>query len=144
MIKIKIINKSKNKIPSYQSEGASAVDLYADIKENIVIKKNSVMLIPTGLFIEIPANYEAQIRSRSGLALKNGVFCLNSPGTIDSDYRGEIGVILASFNEDYTVTPSERIAQMVFAKIEKAEFIEVSELDETKRGEGGFGSSGKI
>lgn len=144
MIKIKIINKSKNKIPSYQSEGASAVDLYADIKENIVIKKNSVMLIPTGLFIEIPANYEAQIRSRSGLALKNGVFCLNSPGTIDSDYRGEIGVILASFNEDYTVTPSERIAQMVFAKTEKAEFIEVSELDETKRGEGGFGSSGKI
>lgn len=143
MIKVKIINKSKNKVPSYQSEGASAVDLYADIKENIVVRKNTVALIPTGIYLEIPKGYEAQIRSRSGLALKSGVFCLNSPGTIDSDYRGEIGVVLASFNEDYTVTQGERIAQMVFMKIEKAEFVETDKLNETKRGSGGFGSSGK-
>lgn len=143
MLKIEIVNKSNNPCPKYQSEGASALDLYADNDDDITLTKGSVALIPTGIYIAIPCGYEAQIRSRSGLAIKHGVFCLNSPGTIDSDYRGEIKVILASFSENvYTVKKGDRIAQIVFAKVELAEFKEVQNLNKTQRGTGGFGSSG--
>ncbi len=143
MLTIDIINKSSNPMPKYQTTGSSAVDLYANNDEPIIIKKNTVSLIPTGIYISITKGYEAQIRSRSGLAINHGIFCLNAPGTIDSDYRGEIKIILASFTqEQYIVNKGDRIAQMVFAKIEYVVFNEVDSLDETNRQSGGFGSSG--
>ncbi len=143
MLKINIVNKSKNKIPEYQTEGASAVDLYANIESPIILNKNDISLIPTGIYLEIPSGYEAQIRSRSGLALKHGIFCLNSPGTIDSDYRGEICVILAMFgSEAFTINNGERIAQLVFSSVLRVAFNEVDELNVTNRGAGGFGSTG--
>lgn len=142
MLNIKIINKSNNPIPKYQTSGSAGLDLYAFLDESIVLKKNEIVLVPTGIYLEIPIGYEAQIRSRSSLALKNGIFCLNSPGTIDSDYRGEIKVILASFNNDsFIINNGDRIAQMVFSKFEHIIFNEVGELSSTERGEGGFGST---
>ncbi|ASJ20238.1 dUTP diphosphatase [Brachyspira hampsonii] len=144
MLKIKIINKSKNPLPKYQTSGSSGLDLHANIEEPITLNKNDIVLIPTGLFIEIPEGYEAQVRSRSSLALKNGIFCLNSPATIDSDYRGELKIILASLTDTpFTINNGDRIAQMVFAKVEKIYFEEADSLSDTDRGEGGFGSTNK-
>ena len=144
MLKIKIINKSSNPLPKYQTEGSSGLDLHANLDKSITLNKNDIVLVPTGLFIEIPEGYEAQIRSRSSLALKNGIFCLNSPATIDSDYRGELKIILASLTDTpFTINHGDRIAQMVFAKVEKIDFEEVDSISETQRGEGGFGSTNK-
>lgn len=143
-MKIKIINKSNHPLPKYQTELSAGMDLYANIEENITLKSLERKLIPTGLFLELPAGVEAQIRPRSGLALKNGVTVLNSPGTIDADYRGEIGVILVNLSaEEFTVANGDRIAQMVIAKYETAVLEEVTILGETTRGVGGFGSTSK-
>lgn len=144
MLKIKIINKSNNPLPKYQTAGSSGLDLHANIEKPIIMNKNNIVLIPTGLFIEIPEGYEAQVRSRSSLALKNGIFCLNSPATIDSDYRGELKIILASLTDTpFTINHGDRIAQLVFSKVEKAYFEETDSLSDTQRGEGGFGSTNK-
>lgn len=142
-IKIEIINKSKYPLPEYATSGSAGVDLYANIDEDITVNMGEIKLIPTGIFIKLPLGYEAQIRARSGLSLKHGVTLVNGIGTIDSDYRGEIGIILTTLkNEPFTITPGMKIAQMVIAKHEIAEFIEVEKLDDTKRGDGGFGHSG--
>ncbi len=144
MLKIKIINKSNNPLPKYQTPGSSGLDLHANLDAPITLNKNDIVLVPTGLFIEIPEGYEAQIRSRSSLALKNGIFCLNSPATIDSDYRGELKIILASLTDKpFTINNGDRIAQMVFAKVEKIDFEKVDSISNTQRGEGGFGSTNK-
>ena len=144
MLKIKIINKSNNPLPKYQTPGSSGLDLHANLDAPITLNKNDIVLVPTGLFIEIPEGYEAQIRSRSSLALKNGIFCLNSPATIDSDYRGELKIILSSLTDKpFTINNGDRIAQMVFAKVEKIDFEEVDSISNTQRGEGGFGSTNK-
>ncbi|MCQ2203358.1 MAG: dUTP diphosphatase [Bacteroidales bacterium] len=141
--KIKIINKSNNPLPAYASEGSAGLDLRAFIAEPIVLKPLQRIAVPTGLFIELPQGYEAQIRPRSGLALKSGISVLNSPGTIDSDYRGEIKVILVNLSaDDFKIESGDRICQMVIARHEYAEFIEVESLDSTERGDGGFGHSG--
>ncbi len=143
-MKIKIINKSKHELPSYATHAAAGMDLRANLEEPITLKSLERTLVATGLFIEIPVGYEAQIRPRSGLAFKNGLTVLNSPGTIDADYRGEIKVILVNLSkEDFIINDGERVAQMVIAKHEQAEWIEVEQLMETARGEGGFGSTGK-
>lgn len=143
-MKIKIINKSEHPLPEYKTGLSAGMDLCANLNEPLVLKSLERKLIPTGLFIELPAGYEAQVRPRSGLALKYGISVLNSPGTIDADYRGEIGVILVNLsNEEFTVQNGERIAQLVVAKHETAEWVEVETLEETQRGEGGFGSTGK-
>ena len=142
-MKINIINKSQHALPSYETVASAGMDLRANISEPIVLEPLQRALIPTGLFMELPIGYEAQVRPRSGLALKKGITCLNSPGTVDADYRGEIGVILANLsNETFVVENGERIAQMVIAKHERAEWIEVEILSETERGAGGFGSTG--
>ncbi|MDO4762815.1 MAG: dUTP diphosphatase [Flavobacteriaceae bacterium] len=142
-MKIKIINKSKHALPKYQTAQSAGMDLYANIDEPIRLNSLERKIIPTGLFIALPEGYEAQIRPRSGLAAKHGITCLNSPGTIDADYRGEIGVILANLsNEPFTINDGERIAQMVIAKHETITWEAVETLDETERGAGGFGSSG--
>ncbi|MBN2174130.1 MAG: dUTP diphosphatase [Bacteroidales bacterium] len=142
-MKIKIVNKSKHTLPGYETEFSAGMDLRADLDEPVLLKPLQRSLIPTGLFIELPAGYEAQIRPRSGLAIKNGITLLNSPGTIDADYRGEIKIILANIsNEEFYVHDGERIAQMVISKHEQAEWIEVEELLESERGTGGFGSTG--
>lgn len=141
-MKIKIINKSDNPLPKYQTELSAGMDLSANLAESITMKSLERKLIPTGLFLELPAGFEAQIRPRSGLAIKNGITVLNSPGTIDADYRGEIGVILVNLStDDFTISNGDRIAQMVIAKYETTEFFEVEELTETQRGQGGFGST---
>jgi dUTP pyrophosphatase len=143
-MKIKIINKSKHELPSYASVAAAGMDVRANISEPIVLKSLERTLVATGLFIELPIGFEAQIRPRSGLAFKNGLTVLNSPGTIDADYRGEIKVILVNLSkEDFIINDGERVAQMVIAKHEQADWMEVEQLDETARGEGGFGSTGK-
>ena len=143
-MKIKIINKSKHQLPEYSTPHSAGLDLRANIDEAIILAPLERKLIPTGLFIELPVGYEAQIRPRSGLALKNGITVLNSPGTIDADYRGEICVILINLsNEKFEIKDNERICQMVIAKHEKAEFIEVNILDESERGDGCFGHTGK-
>lgn len=143
-MQVYIINKSSNSLPAYATEGSSGMDLRANLQEPIILKSLERTLIPTGLFLEMPLDVEAQIRPRSGLAIKQGITCLNSPGTIDADYRGEIKIILINLSNDIvTIKHGDRIAQMVFAKIEKAEFIEVKEINETIRGEGGFGHTGK-
>lgn len=143
-MKVKIINHSKHPLPEYKTELSAGMDLTANLEEPIVLKSLERKLIPTGLFLELPAGFEAQVRPRSGMALKHGLSVLNSPGTIDADYRGEIGVILANLSADeFTVQDGERIAQLVIAKHEVAEWVEVEELDETSRGAGGFGSTGK-
>ena len=142
-MKINIINKSAHQLPAYETIASAGMDMRANITEPITIKSLERTMVPTGLFIELPVGYEAQVRPRSGLALKNGVTCLNSPGTIDADYRGELKVILVNLShDDFTINNGDRIAQMVIAKHERAEFIEVQELSETSRGKGGFGSTG--
>lgn len=143
MIKIKVINKGDQPLPQYATNGSSGLDLRADIESPILLKSLDRVLIPTGLYVSIPEGYEAQVRPRSGLAIKHGITCLNTPGTIDSDYRGNIGVELVNLShDDFVVQPGERIAQLVFSKVEHAEFIEVETLDETERGEGGYGHTG--
>ena len=140
---IKVINKSKHDLPKYQTELSAGMDLYANIDEPITLKSLERVLVKTGLFISLPKGYEAQIRPRSGLAFKNGITVLNTPGTIDADYRGEIGVILVNLSsQDFTINDGDRIAQLVISKYETAIWEEVENLDETNRGEGGFGSSG--
>ena len=142
-MKIKIINKSQNNLPNYETIASAGMDMRANIQESITIKTLERVMVPTGLFIELPIGFEAQDRPRSGLAFKNGITCLNSPGTIDADYRGELKVILVNLShDDFTINNGDRIAQMVIVKHERAEFIEVQELSSTERGEGGFGSTG--
>ncbi|NOX47813.1 MAG: dUTP diphosphatase [Chlorobi bacterium] len=142
-MKIKIVNTSKHQLPTYETGASAGVDLRANLDTPVSLKPLERDLIPTGLFIELPVGYEAQIRPRSGLAIKKGITLLNSPGTIDADYRGEIKIILANIsNEEFTVNDGERIAQMVIARHEQAEWEEVEELQETSRGAGGFGSTG--
>ncbi len=142
-MQIKVINTSENILPSYETIASAGLDIRANLTENITLKPLERALVKTGLFLEIPMGYEAQVRSRSGLAYKNGVTVLNSPGTIDADYRGEVGVILINLsNEEFVISNGERIAQLVFAKVEQAEWTEVEILSDTERGEGGFGSTG--
>ena len=142
-MEIRIVNKSNNPVPNYGTEAAAGVDLRAFIDQDILIKPMQRILIKTGLFMEIPVGYEAQVRPRSGLAIKKGITVLNSPGTIDADYRGEIMVILINLsNEDFVVKSGDRIAQMVIASHEQADWKLVESLDETQRGAGGFGSTG--
>ena len=140
---VKIINTSNNPLPNYETEGSAGMDLRANITESITLKPLERFMIPTGIFIELPMGYEAQVRPRSGLAAKRGLTCLNSPGTIDADYRGELKVILVNLSNDtQTIEPEERIAQMVIAKHERIVWSEVTVLSETVRGAGGFGSTG--
>ena len=144
MIQVKIVNEGKQQLPQYATAGSAGMDLRADIDRPIILKPLERKLIPTGLKIALPVGYEAQIRPRSGLAIKYGVTVLNSPGTIDADYRGEVCVILVNLsNVDFVVNPSERIAQMVVAKHEQVDFQIVETLDETERADGGFGHTGK-
>ncbi|MBO7145062.1 MAG: dUTP diphosphatase [Salinivirgaceae bacterium] len=143
-MRVKIINKSNNQLPAYETASSAGMDLRAFVDADVVLKPFERKLIPTGLYIELPDGYEAQIRPRSGLAIKSGITVLNSPGTIDADYRGEIKVILINLsNEDFTIKSGDRICQMVIAKHEKVEFVEVNEISETERGAGGFGHTGK-
>ena len=140
---VQIINKSKHATPSYETEGAAGMDLRANINASIQLKPLERAIIKTGLFIALPVGFEAQVRPRSGLAAKKGITVLNSPGTVDADYRGEIGVILVNLsNEEFRVNDGERIAQLVIAKHQRIEWQKVEILDETKRGSGGFGSTG--
>ena len=142
-MQIKIINKSNHELPHYETIASAGMDLRANILEPITLKPLERTIVKTGLFIELPLSYEAQVRPRSGLAAKKGVTVLNAPGTIDADYRGEIGVILVNIsNEDFVIENGERIAQLIIAKHERAEWLAVEELSETSRGEGGFGSTG--
>ena len=142
-MQIKIINKSTHELPNYETIASAGMDLRANITESITLKSLERALVKTGLFIELPIGFEAQVRPRSGLAFKKGITVLNSPGTVDADYRGEIGVILVNLsNEDFVIENGERIAQLIIAKHERAEWLEVAELSETARGEGGFGSTG--
>ena len=141
---LKIINKSNNALPKYETEQSAGMDLRAFIEEPIVLKPMQRVLVPTGLFIELEKGFEVQIRPRSGLAFKNGITVLNSPGTIDADYRGEIKILLVNLsNEEFIVNSGERVAQMIIAKHETAEIVEVKELSDTERGAGGFGHTGK-
>ncbi len=143
IMNIKIINKSNHQLPHYETIASAGMDLRANISESIQLKPLERTIVKTGLFIELPIGFEAQVRPRSGLAAKKGITVLNAPGTIDADYRGEVGVILVNLsNEDFTIDNGERIAQLVIAKHERAEWIEVETLSETSRGEGGFGSTG--
>lgn len=142
-MKIKIVNKSHHPLPAYATELSAGMDLRANIDEPIVLKPMEHRLVPTGLHIALPVGYEAQVRPRSGLALKKGITVLNAPGTVDADYRGDVGVILINLSDEpFTIEDGERIAQMVIARHEHAEFIPVDVLDETERGEGGYGHTG--
>jgi len=143
-MKVLVINKSNNELPAYETIGSAGLDIRAFIEESLTLNPFERKLIKTGLFLEIPVGYEAQVRPRSGFALKNGVTVLNTPGTIDADYRGEVGVILINLSQEKVeIHSGDRIAQLVFAKVEQAEWTEVETLSETERGEGGFGSTGK-
>ena len=143
MITVKVINKSKNDLPAYETIGSAGMDLRADIEKAIQIAPMERLLIPTGLYMELPVGYEGQIRPRSGLAIKKGLTLVNTPGTLDSDYRGELKVIMINLSrENQTIEPAERIAQMVVAQYEQIKWDEVEALTETKRGAGGFGSTG--
>lgn len=143
-MKVQIINKSKHPLPQYATECSAGMDIRANLNEPIVLKPLQRCLVPTGLYISLPRGFEAQMRPRSGLALKKGITLLNTPGTIDADFRGEIGIILVNLSaEDFVVEDGERIAQMVIARHEQAEWVEVETLDETERGEGGFGHTGR-
>lgn len=140
---INIINKSSHDLPIYETLASAGMDLRANLTEPIILKPSERAIVKTGLFIELPVGIEAQVRPRSGLAIKKGITVLNAPGTVDADYRGEIGVILINLsNEDFTIENGERIAQLVIAKHERADWTEVEVLSETARGEGGFGSTG--
>jgi dUTP pyrophosphatase len=142
-MEVKIVNKSKHQLPAYSTTHSAGLDLRANLEQPVVLKSLERRLIPTGLFIELPVGFEAQIRPRSGLALKHGISVLNTPGTIDADYRGEIGVILVNLSDrEFVVEDGERICQMVIARHEQAEWIEVELLNETDRGAGGFGHTG--
>lgn len=142
-MQIKIINKSNHSLPHYETGASAGMDLRANISDSVTLQPLERAIIKTGLFIELPVGFEAQVRPRSGLAAKKGITVLNAPGTVDADYRGEIGVILVNLsNEAFTVENGERIAQLVIAKHERAEWVSVEELSETSRGEGGFGSTG--
>ncbi len=143
MIEVKIINHSKHALPDYETIASAGLDVRANLEQAITLKPLERTLVKTGLFLEIPVGYECQVRPRSGLALKKGITVLNAPGTIDADYRGEVGVILINLsNEDFVINDGERIAQLVFAKVEQAEWNLVESLSETDRGSGGFGSTG--
>ncbi|HKI90556.1 MAG TPA: dUTP diphosphatase [Draconibacterium sp.] len=143
-MQVKIVNKSNNELPAYSTEMSAGMDIRASLLEPITLKPLERKLIPTGLYVEIPIGYEAQIRPRSGLALKKGITVLNTPGTIDADYRGEIGVILINLSqEDFVIENGERICQMIIAAHETVQWSLVQELEETERGEGGFGHTGK-
>ena len=140
---VKVINNSKHDLPNYSTLAAAGMDLRANINQPITLKPLERIIVKTGIFMELPIGYEAQVRPRSGLAFKKGITVLNSPGTIDADYRGEVGVILVNLSsEEFLIEDGERIAQMVIAKHEQAEWIEVATLDESERGAGGFGSTG--
>lgn len=142
-MKIKIINKSQHDLPNYETIASAGMDLRANLETPFVLKPLERAIVKTGLFIELPIGYEAQVRPRSGLAAKKGITVLNSPGTVDADYRGEIGVILVNLSaEEFVIENGERIAQLIIAKHERAEWMEVTELSETSRGKGGFGSTG--
>jgi dUTP pyrophosphatase len=142
-VEIKVINKSNNELPHYATAGAAGMDIRANIESEIVLAPLQRMLVPTGIFMEIPEGYEVQVRPRSGLAFKNGITCLNTPGTIDSDYRGEIKVLLINLsNEAQTINHNDRIAQLIIAKYETAKLQVVNELNETVRAAGGFGHTG--
>jgi len=140
---VKIVNRSRNPLPDYSTASSAGMDLRADLDKAVPLKPLERKLIPTGLFVELPEGFEAQIRPRSGLALKKGISVLNTPGTIDADYRGEIGIILVNLsNEEFVVEPGERICQMVINKVETVQWKEVESLEDSKRGEGGFGHTG--
>ncbi len=140
---IRIINKSNHQLPSYETPASAGMDLRANLMDSVTLKPLERTIVKTGLFIELPIGYEAQVRPRSGLAAKKGITVLNTPGTIDADYRGEIGVILVNLsNKDFTIENGERVAQLIIAKHERAEWEEVEALQETSRGAGGFGSTG--
>lgn len=142
-MKIKVVNRGHQPLPAYATEQSAGMDLRANISEPIVLRPLQRQLIPTGIYIALPEGYEAQVRPRSGLALKKGITVLNAPGTIDADYRGEVGVVLINLSqEDFVVNDGERIAQMVVARCEKADFIEEETLDDTERGDGGYGHTG--
>jgi dUTP pyrophosphatase len=144
-LKVKIINESGNPLPEYATQGSSGMDLRANLKDPVSLKPFERKLIPTGLFIELPEGLEAQVRPRSGLAIRQGITCLNSPGTVDADYRGEIKVILINFSqEEQIINHGERIAQMVIASVEKIEWEATEEINETSRCAGGFGHTGKL
>ena len=143
MIQIKVVNRGHQQLPTYAKQQSAGMDLRANIEAPIILHPMERRLIPTGLHIALPEGYEAQVRPRSGLALKHGLTVLNSPGTIDADYRGEIGVLLINLSqEDFVINDGERIAQMVIARHEQADFVVVEELDQTERGEGGYGHTG--
>jgi len=142
-MQVKIKNTSQHELPKYETSASAGVDLRANLEMAITLKPLERVLVKTGLFLEIPEGFEAQVRPRSGLALKKGITVLNSPGTVDADYRGEVGVILINLsNEEFVIENGERIAQLVFAKVEQANWVNVEILSETARGEGGFGSTG--
>ncbi len=144
-VEVRIINKSSNPLPEYATTGSAGVDLRANLSAPVTLKPMERLLIPTGLFIELPDNYEAQVRPRSGLAIKHGLTCLNSPGTVDADYRGELKVVLINLStEEHTVHHGDRIAQMVVSKVNKVDWIETESISVTVRGEGGFGHTGKL
>ena len=144
IISVKIINQSSNPLPEYATVGSSGMDIRANLENEVIINPLERILIPTGLFLELPLGYEAQIRPRSGLAIKQGITCLNTPGTIDADYRGEIKVILINLSsENQTILHGDRIAQMVIQTIEKVEWINTTDINTTERGHGGFGHTGK-
>ena len=143
-IEVKIVNTSNNPLPEYATDGASGMDLRADLASPVVMQSLERKLVPTGLFIELPQGYEAQVRPRSGLAIKHGITCLNTPGTIDADYRGEIKIVLINLSGDkQIINPGDRIAQLVIQKVEKINWEQVTVLTETVRSSGGFGSTGK-
>jgi dUTP pyrophosphatase len=142
-MKIRIVNRSRHSLPSYETHASAGMDLRANLSEDILLKPLERALIPTGLFIELPIGYEAQVRPRSGLAIKKGITVLNTPGTIDADYRGEVMVILINLSaENYTIQNGDRIAQMIISKHERADWEKVDDLTETARGSGGFGHTG--
>jgi dUTP pyrophosphatase len=143
-VKVRIINQSSNPLPEYATEGAAGMDIRAHLEAPLVLRSLERFLVPTGLFIELPDGYEAQVRPRSGLAIKQGLTCLNSPGTVDADYRGELKVIIINLSqEDQTIHPGDRIAQMVVHQVEKVKWKPVKKITATKRNEGGFGHTGK-
>ena len=143
-VQIKIVNTSANPLPQYATEGSSGMDIRAALNFPLTLQPLQRNIVPTGLFVEIPAGYEIQVRPRSGLAIKHGITCLNSPGTIDSDYRGEIKIILINLSsEEQVINPGDRIAQMIVQKVERAELEQVEFLNETARADGGFGHTGK-
>lgn len=143
-MKVQIVNKSKHELPKYATKLSAGMDLRANIDESIILQPGERRLVPTGIHIGLPQGYEAQVRPRSGLALKHGITCLNTPGTIDADYTGDVGVILINHgHEPFTINDGDRIAQMVIAKFKKVTWVEVDVLQETERGDGGFGHTGK-